>query len=234
MMLKRNLLGWKVEEYWFDEAGYLASRVDIAALRTHAGIDRYHCRIPEKTLLVPLDPPEGEILGRFHARTRASIRQNERTLTVENAESMGTQDLFYRVYAAFAVERGLLLPKPEEEAELDILLARDLSGELVQAAAFLPAPGEGQGPGPLRSGGSRPLGETGKPRGGYQFFQIPVRRPGNPQPTVPAGGPPVHPDPAGPRARRRRVGPRLLPDHGMGRKNREIGIFPALTCRLPL
>ena len=142
MILKRNLLGWRFEEYWFDEPGYLASRADIAALRSHGPAPFSHCRIPERTLLVPLDRPEGEILAGFATRAKTSIRQAQKTVRVERAESAAARREFYDAYLPFAREKGLLLPVPEEETDLEIFLARDLEGRLVQASAFLPAPGE--------------------------------------------------------------------------------------------
>ncbi|GEM_PF-2417278 len=143
MVLKRNLLGWRFEEYWFDEPGYLASTADIAALRTHgthgpAPIS--HCRIPERTLLVPLDRSEAEILEAFAARAKTSIRQAAKHVRIDRAETPEDRKLFYDAYLPFAAEKGLLLPNPAEETELEIFLARNPAGELVQAAAFLPAP----------------------------------------------------------------------------------------------
>jgi hypothetical protein len=139
MVLKRNLLGWRFEEYWFDEPGYLASTADIAALRSHVPAPLSHCRIPEKTLLVALDPGEDAWLAGFAARARHSVKQAEKTVRVEVAATPSERELFYAAYLPFARERGLLAPHPEEEGELEILLARNPQGELLQAAAFLPA-----------------------------------------------------------------------------------------------
>ncbi len=142
MVLKRNLLGWRFEEYWFDEPGYLASNADIAALRTHGPAPESHCRIPEHTLLVSLDRSEGDILAAFATRAKTSIRQAEKTVRVDRAETPEDRRLFYDAYLPFAAEKGLLVPVPAEETELEIFLARNLQGELLQAAAFLPAAGE--------------------------------------------------------------------------------------------
>ena len=143
MMLKRNLLGWRCEEYWFDEAGYLASTADIAALRSHASARACDCSIPERTLLVPLDRAPEAILAAFDTRAKTSIRQAAKTVRVDVAASPEERELFYAAYRPFAAERGLLIPDAKEEAELDILLARNLAGELLQAAAFLPAKAAG-------------------------------------------------------------------------------------------
>ena len=164
MVLKRNLLGWRFEEYWFDEPGYLASTADIAALRTHGtqathgtsgtqgktGTDGTHeprrpappshCCILERTLLVPLDRSEAEILDAFATRAKTSIRQAAKAITVDRAQTMEERKLFYDAYLPFAAEKRLLLPNAAEETELEIFLARNAAGELVQAAAFLPAP----------------------------------------------------------------------------------------------
>jgi hypothetical protein len=142
MVLKRNLLGWRFEEYWFDGPGYLASNADIAALRTHGPAPESHCRIPERTLLIRLDRPEAEILEAFDVRAKTSIRQAAKTITIERADTPEARALFYRAYLPFAAAKGLLAPDPAEETDLEIHLARDAQGELVQAAAFLPAPGE--------------------------------------------------------------------------------------------
>ncbi|HKP97764.1 MAG TPA: hypothetical protein VJ385_18640, partial [Fibrobacteria bacterium] len=145
MVLKRNLFGWRFEEYWFDEPGYLSSRADIAALRTHgiAGRDvPSHCRIPEKTLVVPLERSEEEILAGFATRARTSIRQAQKTVEVRLAAAPEERRLFYEAYLPFAAGKGLLVPNPDEEEELEIFLARNREGELLQAAAFLPAPRE--------------------------------------------------------------------------------------------
>jgi hypothetical protein len=139
MVLKRNLLGWRFEEYWFDEPGYLASSADIVALRSHAPARLSHCRIPERTLLVPLDPPEAAILEGFAARARHSVRQALKTVRVELAAAPADRASFYAAYLPFAAEKGLLSPDPAEESELEILLARNAEGELLQGAAFLPA-----------------------------------------------------------------------------------------------
>ncbi len=143
MMLKRNLMGWQLEEYWFDEPGYLASTADIAALRSHKEIPGSDCSIPEHTLLVPLDPAPEAILAAFDTRAKASIRQAAKTLRVDLAATPEERELFYAAYRPFAAERGLLIPDAKEEAELDILLARNPAGELLQAGAFLPAKTEG-------------------------------------------------------------------------------------------
>lgn len=142
MMLKRNVFGWRFEEYWFDEAGYLASTADIAALRSHAPARGHHLRIPEKTLLVPVDRTDEEILEGFETRARHSVRQALKTLRVSVA-SREERPLFYDAYRPFAAARGLLAPDPAEEGDLEILLARDAAGDLLQAAAFLPAPSAG-------------------------------------------------------------------------------------------
>lgn len=139
MVLKRNLLGWRFEEYWFDEPGYLASRADIAAVRSHAPVAASHCRIPERTLLVPLGRSEEEILAGFATRARTSIRQARKSVRLEWAETPAARREFYDAYFPFAASKGLLRPDPEEERDLDILLARDAQGLLLQGAAFLPA-----------------------------------------------------------------------------------------------
>lgn len=141
MVLRRNLLGWRVEEYWFDEPGYRASGADIAALRSHAPVPGSDCRIPESTLLIPLDRPAEAIRAGFAARARASIRQAAKQVRVELAADAAARREFYDAYLPFAAEKGLLRPVPEEENELEIFLARDGEGRLLQAAAFLPAPG---------------------------------------------------------------------------------------------
>lgn len=142
MVLKRNLLGWRFEEYWFDEPGYLASTADIAALRTLGGSSPCHCRIPERTLVVPLDRPEADIVSAFAARAKTSIRQARKSVRVDRAVTEAERMLFYEAYIPFAQEKGLLIPDPAEEGDLEIFLARNPQGELLQAAAFLPASGE--------------------------------------------------------------------------------------------
>lgn len=142
MILKRNLFGWRFEEYWFDEAGYLASDADIAALRSHAPARASDCRIPERTLLVPLDRSDEDILAAFHPRAKHSVRQAEKSVRVERA-SAAERGEFYRAYLPFAKERGLFVPNPDEEGELEIFLARDRAGALLQGAAFLPAAAAG-------------------------------------------------------------------------------------------
>jgi hypothetical protein len=157
MVLKRNLLGWRFEEYWFDEPGYTASTADIAALRTHgtpgmpgiAGSGEApsttpprHTRIPERTLLVPLDRPEEAILEGFATRAKTSIRQAAKAVRIDRAQTPEERALFYDAYLPFAAGKGLLLPNPAEETGLEIFLARDGAGDLLQAAAFLPAAGE--------------------------------------------------------------------------------------------
>ena len=143
MMLKRNLLGWRFEEYWFDEPGYLASTADIVALRSHATVSNSDCSIPEQTLLVPLDRSEEAILAAFDTRAKTSIRQAARDVRVGPAVSAEERELFYAAYRPFAAEKGLLIPNAQEESELEILLARNPQGELLQAGAFLPAKGAG-------------------------------------------------------------------------------------------
>jgi lipid II:glycine glycyltransferase (peptidoglycan interpeptide bridge formation enzyme) len=143
MVLKRNLLGWRLEEYWFDEAGYLSSTADIVAVRSHTPVRASHCSIPERTLLVPLSGGIEAILDAFDARAKTSIRHAAKTVTVELAASPEERELFYAAYRPFAAGRGLLIPDSREEAELDILLARDLEGNLLQAGAFLPAKAAG-------------------------------------------------------------------------------------------
>lgn len=138
MMLKRNLLGWSFEEYWFDEAGYLASKADIVALRSHRAISVCDCFIPERTLLVPLNKPEADILEAFDARAKSSIRHAHKTVRIDLAITAEERNLFYAAYHPFAHEKGLLIPRVKEEAELEIILARNLEGELLQAGAFLP------------------------------------------------------------------------------------------------
>jgi hypothetical protein len=142
MVLKRNLLGWRFEEYWFDEPGYRASTADIAALRTHGPAPQSHCRIPERTLLISLEGTEEELLSAFATRAKTSIRQAVKTVKVDRAGTPEERKLFYDAYLPFAAEKGLLIPVPEEETELEIFLARNPAGELLQAAAFLPAAGE--------------------------------------------------------------------------------------------
>ncbi len=132
----------RFEEYWFDEPGYLASRAHIAALRSHGEASRSHCRIPERTLLVPLDRSEAEILAGFATRAKTSIRQALKSVRIERAETPAARAEFYDAYLPFAKEKGLLIPVPEEETDLEIFLARNLAGELVQAAVFVPGPGE--------------------------------------------------------------------------------------------
>lgn len=136
-------MGLSYEQYWFDEAGYMASGADIAALRTHGTATESQCRIPERTLVVSLVPPEEEITAGFEARARASIRNALRTVKVTWASRREEREEFYRGYSAFAADRGLLIPDPDEEEDLDILFARDVEGRLIQAAAFLGAPGPG-------------------------------------------------------------------------------------------
>lgn len=143
MVLKRNLLGWKLEEYWFDEPGYLASTADIVALRAHGPAGLSHCRIPEKTLLVALDRSEEEILKGFAPRAVHSVRQAAKSAVFTRAESEADRKVFYDAYQEFAAARGLFRPDPAEESELEILLARNPEGELLQGAAFLPAPKAG-------------------------------------------------------------------------------------------
>lgn len=143
MILKRSLLGLRYEQYWFDEEGYMASGADVAALRTHGTATEFQCRIPERTLVVSLLPSEEEIAAGFEARARASIRNAHRTVKVTWASGREERGEFYRGYSAFAAGRGLLIPDPDEERDLDLLFARDLEGGLIQAAAFLRAPGPG-------------------------------------------------------------------------------------------
>jgi hypothetical protein len=142
MVLKRNLLGWRFEEYWFDAPGYLASTADIAALRSHGPAPAADCRIPERTLLVSLERPEEAILAGFAARAKTSIRQARKTVRVDRAGTPEERRLFYDAYLPFAAEKKLLVPEPQEERDLEIFLARDAEGRLLQAAAFLAAPGE--------------------------------------------------------------------------------------------
>lgn len=143
MMLKRNLLFWRFEEYWFDEASYRASNADIVALRTHSLVEGSDCSIPEQTLLVPLQPSIEAIVERFATRARTSIRQASKSIRVDLATSPQDRELFYAAYRPFAAEKGLLIPEAAEEAELEILMARNLDGELLQAGAFLPAKSAG-------------------------------------------------------------------------------------------
>lgn len=140
MILRRRVLGLRYEGFFFDEPAYAASRADIAALRGHDAAARWDCRLPEWTRVVSLEGDEESLLAGFAARTRASIRNAGRAVRVEWAGSAGEREIFYRAYGDFARRRGLLVPDPGEEAGLDILLARDPDGDLVQAAAFLPAP----------------------------------------------------------------------------------------------
>lgn len=143
MVLKRRVLGLRYEGFFFDEAAYEESTADIAALRSHAGAARWQCRIPERTLVVSLEGGEEELLGRFEARARASIRNAARNVDVTWASTTAQREEFYRAYRDFASGRGLLIPDAGEEGDLDILLARDKEGNLLQAAAFLPAPSAG-------------------------------------------------------------------------------------------
>lgn len=143
MILRRRVLGFRYEGFFFDEAAYAASRADIAALRSHGSAERWDCRIPEWTRIVSLEGGEDALLAGFEARARASIRSAERIVKVTWAAMAGEREAFYRAYGEFALRRGLLVPDPGEEEDLDILLARDADGELVQAAAFLPAPSAG-------------------------------------------------------------------------------------------
>lgn len=143
LVLRRRVWGLRYEGYFFDEAGYEASTADIAALRAHGAPARWQCRIPEATLVVPLAASEEEIAARFEARARASIRNAQRNVQVTWAGTPGERAEFYRAYAGFAARRGLLVPDPAEEGGLDILLARDREGALLQAAAFLPAQAAG-------------------------------------------------------------------------------------------
>lgn len=143
MILRRRVLGLRYEGHFFDEAAYEASDADIVALRGHGSAARWQCRIPEWTRVVSLAIEEDALLAGFEARARASIRNAERAVRMEWAAGPGERDAFYRAYGDFARRRGLLVPDPAEESDLDILLARDGSGELIQAAAFLPAPTAG-------------------------------------------------------------------------------------------
>lgn len=143
MVLSRRVFGLRYEGHFFDEEAWRASAADIAALRTHGSAEGWQCRLPERTLVVSLTPSEEDVLAGFAARARASVRSAARTVSITWAETPEERAAFYRAYGDFAARRGLLAPDPAEETGLDLLLARDRDGALLQAAAFLPARGVG-------------------------------------------------------------------------------------------
>lgn len=138
MMLKRNLFIWRCEEYWFDEAAYLASTADIVALRMHAQTVHFDCRLPERTRVISLLKTEDEIAKDFSDSIRYGIRQAHKSGNLYLAESDEDRRAFYQAYLPFAEANGLLRPNPKEEKDLEIFLVKDAAGNLVQASAFLP------------------------------------------------------------------------------------------------
>jgi len=140
MRLKRNLFLWRLEEYWFDEKGYLESTADIVALRTHGEVQKFDCCLEERTRLIDLKLDEHEIEKKFSSSLRYGIRQAKKTYTLFKATTLDDRNRFYEAYLPFARERGLLVPKPDEENDLEIFLATDHSNTLVQGSAFLFVP----------------------------------------------------------------------------------------------
>lgn len=138
MILKRNLFLWRFEEYWFDEKAYLESKADIVALRIHTKISQFDGRMPEKTNVISLLKTEDEIEKGFSASIRYGIRQAQKTNTFFLAESEEDRNFFYQAYIPFAKANGLLIPNPSEEKDLEIFLAKDTAGNVVQGSAFLP------------------------------------------------------------------------------------------------
>jgi hypothetical protein len=140
MKLSRKYFGLRLEEYWFDDAGYHASRAPLKALRTDHFIAGQDCMLPEKTLLIQLDRDERALQDAMAARTRHSIAWCERGVRAKLASNSDERSLFYRAYDDFARSRRLLRPDAAEELCLDIFLAFSPSNELLHAAAFIPFP----------------------------------------------------------------------------------------------
>ncbi len=143
MVLKRQVLLWDFEEYWYDESAYLHSFADIVALRTHSRLNNYHLRIPEFTLIISLKKSVEEIAKKFTSTLRNNIKQANKQFQIQKIVSDKDRAAFYDAYIPFAKTRKLLVPNPEEESDLEIYTAMDAEGELVQASAFLPIPSMG-------------------------------------------------------------------------------------------
>ena len=115
------------------------STADVAALRAHESDVPADAVIREKTLVLSLDRTENELLAVMQSRTRGYVRNPTENVTISLARTDDDRGQFYSLYRAFAKSRGLLLPRREEEGDLDIFLARRSSGDLLHATAFIPA-----------------------------------------------------------------------------------------------
>jgi lipid II:glycine glycyltransferase (peptidoglycan interpeptide bridge formation enzyme) len=139
MVLARRLFGLYCEEYWFDPEGFLESTADVVALRTHEEGVPAGAVVREKTLALSLDKTVDELLAAMQSRTRGYVRNTAPNVRISLARTDDDRGQFYRLYRSFAKSRGLMLPRRDEEGDLDIFLARTGSGDLLHATAFIPA-----------------------------------------------------------------------------------------------
>jgi hypothetical protein len=138
MVLTRNVFGITIQEYWFDTEGYAASEAPVVLLRTTDRVAVYDAVVPEKTILLDLSRTRESLFSSLDSRARHSIKKTLRDAGIERLESETGRASFYERYSRFAVENNLLIPDPSEEKGLDIFVARDPSGALLHAAAFMP------------------------------------------------------------------------------------------------
>ncbi len=138
MILTRRILGLTVQEYWFDTAAFLRSDADIALLRTNETVVLYDAEIPEKTIHLDLSRPIDDLFAALSPRTRHSITKSERDCVLSRIQSDEDRLRFFEAYESFAKRNRLLVPRREEEQGLDIFVARDFSGAILHAAAFIP------------------------------------------------------------------------------------------------
>jgi hypothetical protein len=143
MIMRRRLLGLRLEQFWFDPEGYLASRAHVAGLRTLDPCDAYALKVPEPTLWIDLRAGEEAIFEGIHKRVRGYIRSGADRWRISRAVTPVERAEFYAAYGRFARERSLQAPDPSEEEALRIYLARDAEGNLVHGCAFLAFPAAG-------------------------------------------------------------------------------------------
>ena len=142
MLLKRNWMGFRAEEFWFDAPGYLESKASLATLRSFAPVSHFDCRIPESTWVVSLAGSESDWMAKFSQRTRASIHKGERDCILSQATEPSARKEFFQAYRAFAAATGLSQPRTEEYSLLEIFLARNSAGSLLHGCACLYFPEE--------------------------------------------------------------------------------------------
>lgn len=86
--------------------------------------------------------PESEWLASRSKKFRNQWRKVWEDYSLKWVSEAESRREFYRHYIEFARSRNLGIPDPSEESDLEIVLVRNLSGELAYGAAFLPIPSE--------------------------------------------------------------------------------------------